>query len=140
MSIISSLKTYIGNYSSLKANAPLWVDYLGDTPTGYAIIPLAGERIAENYIDGGSAREYPFAFQSMESTADDLERIDSQGFFENFAAWLDSQTKTGTLPTLGTGQTATEIKATGWSYLFEQGGSETGVYQIQCLLSYDQQP
>ena len=140
MSIISALKTYIGNYSSLKANAPLWVDYLGATPTGYSIVPLAGARQVESYINGGGAYEYPFAFQSMESTADELERIDTQGFYEAFASWMDSQTLTGNLPTLGTGQAATAIEATGSAYLFEQGSSETGVYQIQCKLSYEQQP
>ena len=140
MSIISALKTYIGNYSSLKANAPLWVDYLGATPTGYSIVPLAGARQVEAYINGGGAYEYPFAFQSMESTADELERIDTQGFYEAFASWMDSQTLTGNLPTLGTGQTATAIEATGSAYPFEQGNSETGVYQIQCKLSYEQQP
>lgn len=139
MSIISALKTYIATYTGLKTGAPLWVDYLGSTHTQYAVIPLAGGKIVESYIDGSSTREYPFALQSMESTADDLERLENAGFVEAFADWLDEQTEAGTLPTLGTGQTPELIEATGWGYLYEQGNSDTGVYQIQCRLVYKQE-
>jgi hypothetical protein len=85
-------------------------------------------------------REYPFAFQSAEYTADELERLETSGFFEAFADWLESQTNAGVLPTLGAKQTALEIEATSWAYLFEQGNSETGIYQIQARLIYEQEP
>lgn len=140
MSILSAVRTYLLTYSALKDNAPLWVDRLGSDPTQYAIYPLGGQKIAESYIDGGSLREYPFAFQSMERTADDIERLENSGFYETFADWLDSQSEAGTLPTLGSGQTPVSIQATGWGVLFEQGRSDTGVYQIQCKLAYEQAP
>ena len=138
MSIISSVRTYLATYTGLKTGAPLWVDYLGNNPSEYAVIPLAGGKVIETYLSGKSLREYPFAFQSMESTADDLERLENSGFFETFADWLETQTEAGTLPTLGTGQTAELIEAIGWGYLYEQGNSDTGVYQIQCRLVYQQ--
>jgi hypothetical protein len=47
MSIISSVKTYLATYTGLATGAPLWVDHLGSTPTEYAVVPLAGSRIAE---------------------------------------------------------------------------------------------
>lgn len=140
MSIISALKTYIQTYTGLKDDAPVWVDYIGPNPTEYAIIPLPGSKIIEQYITGGSMREYPFAFQSAEYTADELERLETGGFFEAFADWLESQTLAGVLPTLGAKQTALEIEATSWAYLFEQGNSETGIYQVQCRLIYEQEP
>ncbi|MEN6300822.1 MAG: chloramphenicol resistance protein, partial [Anaerolineaceae bacterium] len=59
---------------------------------------------------------------------------------EEFADWLESQTAAGVLPTPGTKKTAESIEATGWGYLFEQGDSDTGIYQIQCKLVYRQQP
>jgi len=140
MSIISALKTYIQTYTGLKDDAPVWVDYIGPNPTEYAIIPLPGSKIIEQYITGGSMREYPFAFQSAEYTADELERLETSGFFEAFADWLESQTTAGVLPTLGAKQTALEIEATSWAYLYEQGNSETGIYQVQCRLIYEQEP
>ena len=139
MSIIGALRTYLATYSSLKSGAPVWVDHLGADPTQYAVIPLAGGKTLESYIAGGSLREYPFAFRSMESTADDLERLENVGFYEAFAAWMEAQTEAGTLPTLAAGQTPRLIEATGWGYLYEQGQSDTGVYQIQCRLVYEQQ-
>lgn len=138
MSIISSVRTYLATYTGLKTGAPLWVDFLGNKPSEYAVIPLAGGKVIETYLSGKSLREYPFAFQSMESTADDLERLENSGFFETFADWLETQTEAGTLPTLGTGQTTEIIEALGWGYLYEQGNSDTGVYQIQCRIVYGQ--
>lgn len=136
MSIISALRTYIATYSGLTTGAPLWVDYLGQVPTEYSVTPLAGGRIVEQHIDGGSVREFPFAFSSTESTADNLERLETIGFYEAFADWLESQTLAGTLPTL-TGKTALSIEATGWAYLYQQGDSNTAMYQIQCKLIYE---
>jgi hypothetical protein len=138
MSVLSAIKTYLATYTGLKTGAPLWVDYLGSDPTQYAVVPLAGGKIVEEYIDGGSLREYPFAFQSMESTADELARLENNGFYELLSDWLDAQTAAGTLPVLGTGKTTELIEATTWGYLFEQGVSDTGIYQVNCRLVYHQ--
>lgn len=139
MSIIKSLRNYLAAYSALPSGAPLWADYLGKEPGQYAIVPMPGARVIDEYLDGGSLREYPFAFQAMLSTSADAERLESNGFFETFADWLESQTKAGVLPVLGTKKKATEIKALSWGYLFEQGDSGTGIYQIQCKLEYEQE-
>jgi hypothetical protein len=137
-SMISAVRTYLATYSGLATNAPLWVNYLGADPTQYAIIPLAGTKIIEQYLDGGSLREFPFAFQSMESTADELERLESIGFYEAFSAWLESQTAAGTFPTLNAGQTPETIEALTWGFLYQQGESATGIYQVTCKLTYSQ--
>ncbi len=139
MSIISALRSYLKNYTGLALGAPVWVNYLGAVPTEYTVNPLPGNRIVEQYVDGSSLREYPFAFQSVESTAADLERLENSGFFEAFADWLESQTELGNLPVLDSGQTPERIEATGWGYLYEQGNSDTGIYQIQCRLVYEQE-
>lgn len=138
MTIIESVKTFIATYSGLVANVPLSVDALGPLPTEYGIIPLPGAKIVEEYIDGGSVREFPFAFQATMSTADELERIWNSGFYEEFADWLESQTFAGTLPSMETGKTAQSIEAVGWGYLQDQGDSATAIYQITCKLVYDQ--
>lgn len=140
MAVIDALRTYLATYSGLSAGAPLWVGYLGPEGTEYAIIPLAGDKITERYINGSSLREFPFAFQSMESTADNLARLEAIGFYEAFADWMESQSDAGTLPSLGTKKTAERIEANGWGYLFEQGQSDTGIYQITCRLIYKQDP
>jgi hypothetical protein len=138
VSLISAVKTYLLTYTGLESGTPMWVNHLNAQPTGYSIVPLPGPTTIEEYISGGSMEAFPFAFQIVESTADDAQRLDNIAFGETFAAWLKSQTKAGTLPTLGTGQTAYSIEATTWGHLFEQGDSETGIYQISCQLLYEQ--
>lgn len=137
MSVIDSLRDYIATYSALKTNAPVWVDYLGTDQTEYAVVPLAGTQIVKRYITGKTVREYPFAFQFSELTADNTERVENNEFSESFADWLESQTKAGTLPTMETGKKPTRIEATAWGSLFQQG-EKTGTYQINCKLTYEQ--
>lgn len=145
MSIISALRTYIQSYSELNTGSPVWVNYLNAIPVEYAIIPLAGGRKAVEYVTGTTyLGVYNFAFQSVESTTDNLERLETMGFYEAFAEWLDSQTASGSLPDLDpdeenpTNKTAIKIEALGFAYLYEYGQSDTGIYQIQCRLEYHQ--
>lgn len=140
MSMIAAVRTYIKTYTGLASGAPVWINFLGPRPTEYAVIPLPGQRVLETYLDGSTRRMYPFAFQIVESTADDNERLDTAAFSEAFAAWLESQTKAGTLPTLDTGKTPDTIEAVNWGYLNEQGQSSTAIYLVSCQLIYDQVP
>jgi hypothetical protein len=140
-SIIEGLQDYLKAYTGLDDDAPLWVNYLGVEPVEYAIVPGPGARVIEEYINGSKLMSFTFAFELVDSTSDDIQRLESQGFFEAFADWLDAQTAAGTLPdelSLPSGKTADEIRAQGWGYLFEEGESQTGIYQIQCELTYDQ--
>ena len=138
MSVLSAVTTYIKEFSELATGAPVWVDYLGGDPTQYSVTPLPGAHIISEDIIGNTEREFPFAFQSTESTADDLERLETANFYELFAMWLESQTKSGDFPTMEEGQYPTKIEALGWGFLYEQGVSDTGIYQIQCRLTYEQ--
>jgi hypothetical protein len=136
--MLSAVTTYIKTCLDLADGAPVWVDFLGSDGVQYSVVPLPGARIISEDIIGNTVREFPFAFQSMASTADDLERLETAGFFETFAAWLESQSKSGVFPTLEEGQEPTKIESTGWGFLYEQGVSDTGIYQIQCKLTYEQ--
>jgi hypothetical protein len=138
MSIIEAIQDYIKDCTELDVGAPVWVNYLGNEPVEYSIVPIPGSRILETYLDGSSLRVYPFAFQSVESTADDLERLGTQGFYEAFADWLEEQTTVGNLPVLDYNKQSELLEATGWGYLFQEGESATGIYQIQCQLQYIQ--
>jgi hypothetical protein len=139
MTIIESLQTYIKTYSGLKTGRPVWVNFLGSEPTDYSIVPLQGTKILESYLNGTKIMKYSFALETMESTADDLTRLQNLGFYEAFSDWLDSQTKSKELPILGEGQTAQKIEAVTGGCLMETSTSETGRYQIICDLEYRQE-
>lgn len=138
MSILSSIKTYFQTYiDSNDSGKPLWVNYLKEEPVSYSIVPLAGTRKVSTYVHGNSGlREFTFAFQSNRFTADEVERVGNIEFFETLAEWLDDQTELNNLPTLASGFNALGIEALGYGYLFEQGESEVGIYQIQMRLEY----
>jgi hypothetical protein len=138
MTVISAIQDYIKGYTELDKDAPVWVNYLSDSPVEYSIVPIPGEQIIAEYVTGKTSREFPFALQSMESTADEVARLESLGFYEEFAEWLRSQSEAGYFPEMDEGQSPFKIYATGWGMLFEQGQSQTGIYQIQCKLEYEQ--
>lgn len=136
--LLEAVQTYIKTYTGLASGAPVWVEYLGVDPAQYAIIPLAGSRIVETYLNGGTLREFPFAFQAVLSSADDAARLAGNGFFEAFSDWLDAQTTAGVLPTLNASQTPEKIEALGWGAALQEGESGTAIYQVQCKLTYEQ--
>ena len=140
MTVLSAVKAFIATYPGLDAGAPLTTDHISGAPAPvwYNIRPMSGNPIIETYLNDRTRRQFPFAFQSHESTFDELERLDNIQFFEGFAEWLETQTAAGTLPTLDAGKTAESIAAGDWAYLFEQAQSETGIYQITCRLIYEQ--
>lgn len=138
MTILESLHTFILSYSGLETGAPLWVDFLGPATNQYSIESLPGERILEWYLDDSSLRAFPFALQSMRSTADQAERVGNNEFAELFSDWLETQWKAGNMPTLDIGKQSFKIEAVDWGVLYEQGQSETGIYSVNCRLIYKQ--
>jgi len=137
MSIIAAIQTFIKTYSGLESGS-VSIDKVGPGYVEYGIIPLPGQRIIEEDVLGNTVREYPFAFQTSALIDDDARRLLNSEFSENFSAWLESQTEAGTLPTLGTGQTATSIEETLSGALYAIGESGQAIYQIQCKLVYEQ--
>lgn len=138
MSLIASVRTFLLTYGGLADDAPLLVDVLGKNPTQYAVVPISGARVAETYLDDSTLREFPFAVQSMESTADDPARIANYNFLEALAEWIEGRNKAKVYPTLDAGKTPIAIEVLGQPILFEFGESGTGIYQLQCRLTYEQ--
>lgn len=138
MTIIAAVREYMLNAPMLEGNAIVLIDSIGQ-PIQYAIIPLPGEQIVEQYINGVTVREFPFLFQTAKSTADDLERLETAEFHEALMDWFEERTEENDLPQLDANKTAESIEAVNWGYLFEQGESDTGIYQITCRLRYRQE-
>lgn len=139
MSVIKAVRDYLRGYMGLEDGAPVWVNHVGEgDPDHYSIVPITGERIVEEYIDGSSSRAFAFAFQSVETTIDEQSRLEAQEFFESLADWLETQSQNGVFPDMDPGQEPFKMEALGWGTLINMGQSQTGVYQIQCRLEYSQ--
>ncbi len=136
--IVDALKSYLKTYSGIGSSGVVMVDFLSGQPTEYAISPQPGPVIVRECIDGRSERQFAFALQMMAYTADDAARIANNGFLEAVATWFESQTKAGTFPTLNSNQHPTKMEATTQPFLFQAGESGASVYQMTCVLLYDQ--
>ena len=136
--IIQALQTYIATCPLLTAQGltPM-VNWLDQTPGCYGIFPLPGDKQVVNYPAKGGMYEFPFALQVTASNADDLARLQIQGFFENFGKWLDEQDEDEVYPTLSTGETVFDIEALGQGYLLDQGDSNVSTYEVPCKLTYE---
>lgn len=114
------------------------VDYMGIQPTEYSIDGTPIQRVVKEYIGGGSVRQFAFVFSSVEKYGSDtINNIANSGFYEDFADWLESQTKSERLPDLGKGKQPWSIEAESTGYLFDSD-SDIARYQIQCKLVYFQ--
>ena len=141
-SILEGVKAFFVDNAAaagLETNAPVGVDFLGPDLVGYSIVTMPGATEIP-WIGGGSDNTFPFAFQATLSTADDTARIENGAFFEHLKDWLKTQYEAGNLPILPTGKTADRLAALDGGYLYQEGGSGTGIYQILCILEYTQVP
>ena len=136
--IIQALQDYIADCSLLSEMGltPL-VNWLEQTPDSYGIFPLPGDKQIYSYPAKGGMYEFPFALQVNASNADDLARLQTQGFFEKFGKWLDAQNEAENYPTLSSGETVYEIESLGQGYLLDQGDSDVSTYEVPCRLTYE---
>ncbi len=137
-SVIQAIRDWFATYASLTTGSPVLVDFLGSKPVQYSVVPMPGKQTVWDVDYKNSERTYAFAIQSMLYTADDLTRIANSGFYESLSDWFDSQTLAGTLPSLPSGKSAVQVVAETQGFIYSEGQSQTGIYQIACQLEYDQ--
>lgn len=138
MSIIESLYAYFKT-CPLLGDDKINVDYLSEKAREYTIDAITGDPVIKRYARGAAQKQYLFAFGSREFYGPDvLQNLANSGFYEQFAAWLDTQTAAKSFPGLPDGCTPQKIEAQTSGYLY---GADMGTarYQIQCRLVYFQE-
>jgi hypothetical protein len=139
MSILEAIKTYMLTFPLLKDDALFLSDHSSGDIVQYSIIQIPGTRVLEEDLLGNESCQYTFAFQSIESTMDELARFANASFYDELETWLKSQSAQNILPAMESSQHPEKIETLSWGYLMqEQTG--TGVYQVQCRLLYTQDP
>ena len=137
MTILESIRNFIYTYPPL-ADGWIRVDYLGAEPGEYSIDTVPATQVVRHYVNGDSLRQCEFVFTSCEAYGPEVvQNLENNGFYENFAAWLDEQTRRGNLPLMSEGKTAERLEALSSAYLY-QSGTDSARYQIQCRLIYHQ--
>lgn len=114
------------------------VDYIG-TDMGYSVDPLPCDPIIQRYMDGGSKKQFQFAFTSQEEYDQDARiNIENSGFFQSFEEWLEQQSFNDNLPKLGEKKSPISIETLNSGYLYDIN-EEKAKYRIECRLIYTQE-
>lgn len=133
--IISALIAWFVTNDNLK-NKIINIDYLENVQS-YSIEPLTSDPIVRQYVDGGSVRQFQFAFTSKDYYDNSqTQNIANNAFYEDLSDWIETQTKSNNLPNLSDAKKsaiAVEILSNG--YLFDND-ADMARYQIQLRFLY----
>ena len=132
--IAQSVMQFIARFPALK-DGKINLDYLGSNPIEYVVETIPCDPIVTRYMDGGSLRQFLFAFASRESYGTDtLQNIQNSEFYEDFSSWIEECDRNGMPPDLEDFR-AQKIEVLTAGYLLEEGKQDAR-YQIQCRLTY----
>ena len=82
--MIEKIRQYLIDNRIIDDDCRINVDFLGENPTEFAIIPIAVDPILERYVDGTSLRQYQFQLISCNDYgADVMQNIDNSTFYED---------------------------------------------------------
>lgn len=113
------------------------VDHLG-VEMSYSINPLPCDPIVKKYVDGGTVKQFQFAFTSKESYDSDARTcIENSGFYQKFEEWMEENDRRGKLPKIGSGKVPIGISVMQKGYLYDVD-TDLGQYEIQCKLEYEE--
>lgn len=134
--ITQGIKEYLETYTPLSSG--VYVEFVGETPTEYSIVMLPELEKIEEYIVSGGVYGRHFLLNMRAATNEDADRLQNNGFYEDFAEWLRTQSEAGELPSLPSGYTAVSIEALSNGFLMESSEVlSTAVYSINCRLVYE---
>jgi len=136
--IIQALRDYFLT-CPLMGDSKINVDFLPEKGVEYSIDTTPATEIIKRYVGGASQRQYLFVIRSVNDYGPGvLQNIANSGFYENLAAWLETQTAARNFPSLPAGKRPQKIEAQSTGYLFTSDAG-TGRYQIQCRILYYQE-
>ena len=135
--LIDSIRTFITTCPFMQ-DWRVNVDYLGDAME-YSIDPLPCDPVIQKYVDGGSKKQFQFAFTSKEEYDQDARiNIENSGVYQQLDEWLESKSFAGELPALEAGKSPVRIETMNSGYLYDVDG-ENARYRIECRLIYTQE-
>lgn len=135
--IIEAIKKHIETCPLLEGGR-VNVDYIG-TKMSYSIDSLPCDPVVHRYMDGGSKRQYQFAFTSKEEYDEDSRvNIDNSGFQQAFEDWLETRNTLADFPELDGNKQAYRYETLNKGYLFDIDGNKAK-YRTECRLLYTQE-
>lgn len=97
--MIEKIRKYLIENKIVDEECRVNVDFLGENPTEFAIIPIAVNPILKKYIDGSSLRQYQFQLISCSYYgADVLQNMANSKFYEGLYDKIETFNDEGILP------------------------------------------
>lgn len=97
--MIEKIRQYLIENKIVDENCRVNVDFLGEEPTEFSIVPIAVDPILNKYIDGSSLRQYQFQLISCNYYgADVMQNIANSTFYENLYNLIEENNDAGILP------------------------------------------
>lgn len=97
--MIEKIRKYLIENKIVDENCRINVDFLGENPTEFAIIPIAVNPVLKRYIDGSSLRQYQFQLISCNYYgADVIQNMANSKFYEELYDKIESNNDDGILP------------------------------------------
>lgn len=136
---LDNLRSWFRACPALAAGKRFGVDYLGESPTEYAIYTVPSQLTSKTDILGNVCfsplQTFNFIFASRSAYgADVLQNLANCGFFDEVTDWIYAQNQTKNFPVIREG-TVESIMPSLTQYVFE-AGTDAARYQIQCKITY----
>ena len=97
--MIEKIRKYLIENEIVDEECRVNVDFLGENPTEFAIIPIAVNPILKKYIDGSSLRQYQFQLISCNYYgADVMQNMANSKFYEELYDKIESNNDDEILP------------------------------------------
>lgn len=96
---IEKIRQYLIDNRIIDDDCRINVDFLGEEPTEFAIIPIPINPILEKYVDGSSLRQYQFQLLSCNDYgADVMQNIANSSYFEHLYELIEENNDKRILP------------------------------------------
>lgn len=97
--MIEKIRKYLIENKIVDENCRVNVDFLGENPTEFAIVPISVNPIVKKYIDGSSLRQYQFQLISCNDYgADVMQNMANSKFYEDLYELIETNNDNGILP------------------------------------------
>ena len=99
--MIEEIRKYLINNNIIDEQYRINVDFLGDNPTEFAIIPIKVNPIIKKYINSSSKRQFQFQFISCNYYgADVLQNMANSKFYENLYTLIEKNNSKRIFPNI----------------------------------------
>jgi len=131
--MIEKIRKYFIENDIIDENSRINVDFLGEEPTEFALIPIIVNPILEKYIDGSSLRQFQFQLLSCNYYgADVMQNITNSTFYEELYKMIEKYNRLKKLPDIDGIESIECLNSGG----IVNAQTNTARYSIQMKITY----